>query len=59
MGFLATDGRTLVDVKKCLLAADDVNAKLTYLRSRPRPRQGLDGVFEQSVGIEKHVKFYQ
>ena len=38
MGFLATDGRTLVDVKKCLLAADDVNAKLTYLRSRPRPR---------------------
>jgi len=38
MGFLATDGRTLVDVKRCLLAADDVNAKLNHLRSRPRPR---------------------
>jgi len=38
VGFLATDGRTLVDVKKCLLAADDVNAKLEHLRSRPRPR---------------------
>ena len=38
MGFLGTDGRTLVDVKRCLLAADDVNAKLTQLRSRPRPR---------------------
>jgi len=38
VGFLATDGRTLVDVKKCLLAADDVNAKLTHLRSHPRPR---------------------
>ena len=38
IGFLATDGRTLVDVKRCLLAAEDVNAKLTHLRSRPRPR---------------------
>ena len=38
VGFLATDGRTLVDVRKCLLAADDVNAKLEHLRSRPRPR---------------------
>ena len=38
VGFLATDGRTLVDVKRCLLAAEDVNAKLTHLRSRPRPR---------------------
>ena len=38
VGFLATDGRTLVDVSKCLLAADDVNAKLAHLRSRPRPR---------------------
>ena len=38
VGFLATDGRTLVDVSRCLLAADDVNAKLAYLRSRPRPR---------------------
>ncbi len=38
VGFLSTDGRTLVDVKKCLLAADDVNAKLEHLRSRPRPR---------------------
>ncbi len=38
VGFLATDGRTLVDVKRCLLAAEDVNAKLTQLRSRPRPR---------------------
>ena len=38
LGFLATDGRTLVDVKKCLLAADDVNAKLAHLRTRPRPR---------------------
>lgn len=38
VGFLATDGSTLVDVPKCLLAAEDVNAKLTVLRSRPRPR---------------------
>ena len=38
VGFLATDGRTLVDVSQCLLAADDVNAKLAHLRSRPRPR---------------------
>lgn len=38
IGFLGADGRTLVDVPKCLLAADDVNAKLTFLRSRPRPR---------------------
>ena len=38
VGFLATDGRTLVDVPKCLLAAEDVNAKLTHLRSRARPR---------------------
>jgi len=38
VGFLGTDGRTLVDVARCLLAADDVNAKLTQLRSRPRPR---------------------
>ena len=38
IGFLGTDGRTLVDVKRCLLAADDVNAKLEVLRSRPRPR---------------------
>ena len=38
VGFLATDGRTLVDVPKCLLAAADVNDKLTHLRSRTRPR---------------------
>ena len=38
IGFLATDGRTLVDVDRCLLAADDVNAKLAHLRSRSRPR---------------------
>jgi 23S rRNA (uracil1939-C5)-methyltransferase len=38
VGFLATDGRTLVDVPKCLLAATDVNDKLTHLRSRARPR---------------------
>lgn len=38
IGFLATDGRTLVDVPKCLLAADDVNGKLAHLRSKPRPR---------------------
>ena len=38
IGFLGTDGRTLVDVPRCLLAAEDVNAKLTQLRSRPRPR---------------------
>ena len=38
IGFLATDGRTLVEVERCLLAADDVNAKLAHLRSRPRPR---------------------
>ncbi|NDD81016.1 MAG: class I SAM-dependent RNA methyltransferase [Verrucomicrobia bacterium] len=38
MGFLETDGRTLVDVPRCLLAADDVNEKLAHLRSRPRPR---------------------
>ena len=38
LGFLGTDGRTLVDVPQCLLAADDVNAKLAHLRSRPRPR---------------------
>jgi 23S rRNA (uracil1939-C5)-methyltransferase len=35
---LAVDGRTLVDVPKCLLAASDVNDKLTHLRSRARPR---------------------
>jgi tRNA/tmRNA/rRNA uracil-C5-methylase (TrmA/RlmC/RlmD family) len=38
MGFLGTDGHTLIDVQKCLLAADDVNAKLAHLRTRPRPR---------------------
>ncbi|NCW26801.1 MAG: class I SAM-dependent RNA methyltransferase [Verrucomicrobia bacterium] len=38
IGFLGTDGRTLIDVKRCLLAAEDVNAKLEVLRSRPRPR---------------------
>jgi len=38
VGFLAVDGRTLVDVSKCLLAAEDVNAKLAHLRSRVRPR---------------------
>jgi 23S rRNA (uracil1939-C5)-methyltransferase len=38
VGFLAVDGRTLVDVPKCLLAASDVNDKLTHLRSRARPR---------------------
>ena len=38
VGFLGVDGRTLVDVSRCLLAADDVNAKLAQLRSRPRPR---------------------
>lgn len=38
LGFLATDGRTLVEVPRCLLAAEDVNAKLAHLRSRPRPR---------------------
>ena len=38
IGFLGTDGRTLIDVKRCLLAADDVNAKLEVLRARPRPR---------------------
>ena len=38
VGFLGVDGRTLVDVPRCLLAAEDVNAKLAHLRSRPRPR---------------------
>ena len=38
IGFLGTDGRTLIDVSRCLLAAEDVNAKLVQLRSRPRPR---------------------
>ena len=38
IGFLGTDGRALIDVKRCLLAADDVNVKLEVLRSRPRPR---------------------
>ena len=38
IGFLGTDGRTLVDVSRCLLAAEDVNGKLAQLRSRPRPR---------------------
>lgn len=38
IGFLSTDGRTLVDVPRCLLAADDVNEKLAQLRSRSRPR---------------------
>lgn len=38
IGFLATDGRTLIDVQKCLLAAEDVNVKLAHLRTRARPR---------------------
>lgn len=38
IGFLGVDGHTLVDVSRCLLAAEDVNAKLVQLRSRPRPR---------------------
>ena len=38
IGFLGADGRTLVDVARCLLAADDVNQKLAVLRERPRPR---------------------
>ncbi|HEX4141043.1 MAG TPA: TRAM domain-containing protein [Candidatus Methylacidiphilales bacterium] len=36
VGFRGVDGRELVDVTKCLLARDDVNAQLTRLRgSRP------------------------
>ncbi|NBR45863.1 MAG: class I SAM-dependent RNA methyltransferase [Verrucomicrobia bacterium] len=38
IGFLGVDGRTLVDVSRCLLAAEDVNAKLAHLRSGSRPR---------------------
>ncbi len=38
MGFLGVDGHTLIDVARCLLAADDVNVKLAHLRTRPRPR---------------------
>lgn len=39
VGFFATDGHTLVDVERCLLASDEVNAQLAQLRSRP-PRDG-------------------
>jgi 23S rRNA (uracil1939-C5)-methyltransferase len=36
VGFRGVDGRSLVDVEKCLLARDEVNAQLTRLRgSRP------------------------
>ena len=38
VGFRATDGRTLVDVKECLLASPEVNRKLAQLREKTRPR---------------------
>jgi 23S rRNA (uracil1939-C5)-methyltransferase len=38
VGFRATDGRTLVDVKECLLASPEVNKKLAQLREKFRPR---------------------
>ena len=39
VGFRGVDGRALVDVAKCLLARDDVNAQLTRLRAS-RPADG-------------------
>jgi len=39
VGFRGVDGRELVDVSKCLLARDDVNAQLTRLRAN-RPTDG-------------------
>src|ERR1043165_973673 len=39
IGFRSTDGRRLVDIRKCLLASEEVNASLTDLRRR-RPRAG-------------------
>jgi 23S rRNA (uracil1939-C5)-methyltransferase len=39
VGFRGIDGRQLVDVDKCLLARDDVNAQLTRLRAS-RPADG-------------------
>jgi 23S rRNA (uracil1939-C5)-methyltransferase len=39
VGFRSVDGRELVDVAKCLLARDEINAELTRLRaSRPTTR---------------------
>lgn len=39
VGFRARDGRTLVDVERCALASDEVNAKLKKLRASNHPRE--------------------
>jgi len=36
-GFYAAGAETLVDIEKCLLAAPEVNARLTELRAKPLP----------------------
>jgi tRNA/tmRNA/rRNA uracil-C5-methylase (TrmA/RlmC/RlmD family) len=40
IGFRGTDPREVVDVKECLLAAENVNAALAALRSKKRLRPG-------------------
>lgn len=39
IGFRARDGRRLVDVERCELASDEVNAKLRHLRRHPGRRE--------------------
>lgn len=55
VGFLAADGRTLIDIDHCLLAEEEVNDALHRLRLRPpaRPRWTL-----RAGNVEGHA-FYQ
>lgn len=56
IGFYAADGRTLLDIERCALAAPEVNAALARLRASTRVRRGdytlsapgRPGFFEQT-----------
>ena len=48
LGFRATDGRTLVDIAQCLLAAPSVNAELARLRAA-RPAEGHYSVRDPAI----------
>lgn len=55
LGFRATDGRTLIDVKSCLIASEAVNRRLAKLRSMAHPREHYS---VREPGLEMEV-FYQ
>jgi 23S rRNA (uracil1939-C5)-methyltransferase len=55
VGYLATDGQTLLDVENCLIAEEEVNDALWQLRRRPPPRERWT---LRAGGVEGHA-FYQ